>query len=106
MYEGWANGLLAELNDPNLGKDLKYNQEEKNRLNTELNKLKDTFSRIESNIRIEDKFLVDNFNSLIELGFDFTNYVVDPLYNGNGRKAIQALMKRAVDEQKKKLSVN
>ena len=38
----------------------------------------------------------------MELSLEFQNYVVDPIYEGNGYKAIQDLMRKAVEEQKRR----
>ena len=102
IFGGWANDSIGELNDPLKQKNLNYTDEEKIKLNNELTKLNSQCNKIENAMAVEDKYLVDNFNSLVKLSFDFLNYVVDPLYDGNGQKAIQDLMRKAVEEQKNK----
>jgi hypothetical protein len=104
MFGGWADNWLVELNDPLNTKSSNFTLEDKNKLSDAIGKLKGHIAEIDSNIKAEDKFVLENYNSLIDLSFDFLNYVVDPLYGGNGIKAVHDLMKRAIDEQKMKSS--
>jgi hypothetical protein len=105
IFGGWANDRMVELNDPLQQKEDsgKYSVEEKANLKNQLEKLKNDCTKFQSNIVAENKFVLDNFKDLTELSFDFLNYVVDPIYGGNGSKAISDLMRKAVEEQKDKI---
>jgi hypothetical protein len=107
-FGGWANDRMVELNDPLQQKEdsSKYSAEEKAKLKVQLENLKNDCTKFQSNIAAENKFVIDNFKDLTELSFDFLNYVVDPIYEGNGFKAIRDLMQKAVEEQKEKIKKN
>jgi hypothetical protein len=90
---------LSDLNKPAESVRKEYSQEDKQELATLLSGLQDQCTKIESNIANEDKFLIENFDAILELSLEFTNKIVDPLYNGNGREAIVDLMRKAIAEQ-------
>jgi hypothetical protein len=103
IFGSWANDRIVELNTPlQQGDTRKYSAEERADLNNQLAKLKNDCAKMESNLTAEETFVADNLNALMELSLEFQNYVVDPIYEGNGYKAIQDLMRKAVDEQKKR----
>ena len=102
IYGDWANDRVVELSNPVQQGDMsRYSAEERAELNNMLAQLKADCAKIDSNLASEEKFVVDNLNALMELSLEFQNYVVDPIYDGNGYKAIQDLMRKAVEEQKK-----
>lgn len=103
IYGDWANDRVVELNNPLQQGDInRYSTEEKAELNNMLAKLKADCAKIDSNLASEEKFVADNLTALMELSLEFQNYVVDPIYEGNGYKAIQDLMRKAVEEQKRR----
>jgi hypothetical protein len=107
IFGSWANERIVELNNQSQqGNHSKYSAEERAELNNQLAKLKSDCAKMESNLVAEEKFVADNLNALMELGLEFQNYVVASIYDGNGYKAIQDLMRKAVDEQKKKAQIS
>lgn len=103
IFGGWANDRIIDLNNPlQQAGTSKYSTKEKAELNNQLAKLKNDCTKMESNLAAEEKFVADNLNALMELSLEFQNYVVDPIYDGNGQKAIQDLIRKAVEEQKGK----
>jgi hypothetical protein len=82
-FSDWTNDLLVELNDPLNCKMKKYSPKERTKLGNELKKLGD-LAKFETNMANEDRFVAENINRIMDLSMDFQNYVVDPIYQGNG----------------------
>lgn len=101
IFGCWANNRIGELNNPLQLGNTNYSAEE-GELNSQLVKLKNDCAKMESNLAAEEKFIAENLNALMELSLEFQNYVVDPIYDGNGYKAIQDLMRKAIEEQKRR----
>jgi hypothetical protein len=93
---------LSDLNKPPNVVRKEYSPEEKQELARQLCILQKDCNKMESGMAKEDDFLKEKWNEYLELSFEFTNKVVDPLYNGNGLEAIGDLMRRALREQDKK----
>jgi hypothetical protein len=103
IFSDWANDRVVELNNPlQQGNTCRYSAEKTAELNTTLTNLKSDCARISSNLAAEEQFEAGNLDALMELSLEFQNYVVDPIYNGNGYKAIQDLVRKAVEEQKRR----
>ena len=103
LFGDWTKNLHEQLNNPKYEENSsKYSPKERAELSDQLTKLKDDFVKMESNMIAEEKFVAENLNGLMELSLDFQNYIVDPLYNGNGHKAIADLIRKAIEEQKEK----
>lgn len=90
---------LDGLNKPPESVAKEYSPEEKQKLATQLKSLQEDCVKMESGMAEEDKFLREKFNELLGLSIEFTNKVVDPLYGGNGLKAVEDLMRKAIAEQ-------
>jgi hypothetical protein len=52
----------------------------------------------------ENKFWKEKWEQMINLGLEFQNKVVDPLYNGRFYDAFEDLMRKAIEEQDKRNS--
>ena len=93
---------LSDLNKPPEAVRKEYSPEEKQEFARQLTILQKDFMKVESDIAKEDAFLKEKFNEFLELSFEFTNKIVDPLYGGNSLKATMDLMRKAIAEQEAK----
>ena len=92
---------LSDLNKPTKKVVKEYSSEEKQELARLVGTLKTLCTKVESDMAKEDSSLKEKWNEWLELSIEFTNKVVDPLYNGNGREAMVDLMRKAIAEQRK-----
>jgi len=94
---------VTELERPSRSVEEKYSPEKRQGFLRELGSLQEQLIRIETGMTEEDKFLKEKYEQMIKLSLEFTNKVVDPCYNGRYNEAIEDLMRKAIEEQNKKL---
>lgn len=102
FIEDWIPELVSRVNKaPEMPRE--YSPEEKRELLKEIGSLQEQIAEIETNETHENDFWKKKWEQMIELGLEFTNKVVDPLYNGRFNEAIEDLMRKAIAEQNRKL---
>ena len=92
---------LSDLNKPPEVAKKELSPGEKQELARQLVILQNECTKVESDMAKEDNTLKEKWKEYMELSLEFTNKVVDSLYNGNGLDAIADLMRKAIAEQGK-----
>jgi hypothetical protein len=105
IFGGGANDLIErdKLDNSLLENTSAHSPEERAERNNQLVKIRNDCAKMEANFTTEDKFVADNLNELMELSLEFQNLIVDPIYNGNGPKALAGIMRKAIMEEKQKV---
>ena len=92
---------ISELEKPTESIVQRYSPEQRRELLAKIREIQENANKMNTRLTNLDTYMKEKLLEKIDLGMEFTNKVVDPIYGGQFSVAVEDLMRKAIEEQNK-----